>query len=217
MNEFNSLLEELDLKEFSDQFEGSKMATLKESSSVLAQRKSLFNINEVGGDLLVPIGETVVIGVDMNQYVKPETISTNSVDEYKLWIGRSNKKADNHPWEMPSKLWSKKEINAKTNLTQTEISDIKKAGWIYLFNDASKVADYKEAIEQYQESFEASLYHFRRIIIQPGGRLILKGDPALVLIDELEIQGNGQFEAYTICHTTIGSLRKIEQKEFINN
>ena len=217
MSEFNSLLQKVDLKEYADLFEGSKMATLKKSQSVLTERKKLFNIKEVENDLLVSIGETVVIGLENDEHIKPQTISTNSVDEYKLLIGRSNQKADDYSWEMPSKPWSKKGITSKKNLTKTEISDIEKAGWIYLFNDANKVADYKEAIEQYEGTFEASVYNFRRIIIQPGGRLILKGNPAILLIDELEILGNGQLKIYTVCHTTLGSLRKIEQKEFINN
>lgn len=210
-------MNEFDQKEFSDVFEVSQMATLNQSPSALDQRKSFFDIKETGRDLLISIGETVVIGLEDNLDVKPKILSTKSLDEYKLWIGRTNDRADNHPWETPSKPWGGKEITSKTNLTQTEISDIEKAGWIYLFNDSNKVADYEKAIEQYQGAFKASLYHFRRIVIQPGGRLILKGNPALVLIDEMEIQGNGQFETYAICHTTIGSLRKIEQQEFINN
>jgi hypothetical protein len=217
MNKFNSILEESDLKEFSNLFEGSKMATLKQSSSLLTERKNLFNINEVGSDLLISIGETVVIGEEMNMLVEPQIISTKSVDKFKQWIGRSNKYADNYPWKMPSKAWNTKKLSSTSELSATEASDIEKAGWIYLFNDATKVADYKNAIEQFRGTFEASLYNFRRIIIQPGGKLILKGNPAVLLIEEMEIQGNGQFETRAICHTSIGSLTKTEQAIFINN
>ncbi|AUC81455.1 hypothetical protein [Lacinutrix sp. Bg11-31] len=219
MNEFNSLLKKSDLKDFSNLFEESKMATLKQSSSLLTERKSLFNIKQVGSDLLISVGETVVIGEEknMSMSLEPQIISTKSVDKFKQWIGRSNKYADNYPWKMPSKAWSTKKFIASSELSATEVSDIEKAGWIYLFNDANKVADYKNAIEQFRGTFEASLYNFRRIIIQPGGKLILKGNPAVLLIEEMKILGNGQFETRAICHASIGSLTKTEQAIFINN
>ncbi len=213
MNEFNSLLEEFDLKESTDQFKQGKMETLKESPNVLTNKKKRFDITEVGHDLLVPINSTVIL----ENGITPRVISTTSIDEYKLWIGRSNDLADDYAWEMPSKTWDYKSLKSKEELTKKEISDIEKAGWIYIFNDSNKVASYSKAIEGYYGNFEASLYHIRRLVIQPGARLIVKGDPSILLIDEMEIQGDGQLETYTICHATIGSLRKIEQNKFINN
>ncbi len=213
MNEFNSLLEEFDLKESTDQFNRGRMATLKESPNVLTGKKKRFDITEAGHDLLVPINSTVIL----EDGIAPRVISTTSIDEYKLWIGRSNELADDYAWEMPSKAWGHKSFKSKEELTKKEVSDIEKSGWIYIFNDSNKVASYSKAIESYHGNFEASLYHIRRLVIQPGGRLLVKGGPSILLIDEMEIQGDGQMETYTICHATIGSFRKTEQNKFINN
>ncbi len=213
MNEFSSLLEEFDLKASTNQFKRGKTATLKASPNVLTDRKKRFNIKSAGNDLLVPIDSTVILG----DGIAPRVISTTSIDEYKLWIGRSNELADDYAWEMPSKAWNHKSFKSKAELTKEEVSDIEKSGWVYIFNDSNKVASYAKAIESYYGNFEASLYHIRRLVIQPRARLIVKGGPSILLIDEMEIQGDGQLETYTICHATIGSLRKIEQNKFINN
>lgn len=184
---------------------------LLESLTDLARRKCLFGLSE-SPDLLVPVGKVVELN---DKSVR--TIVTSSVDEYKDWIGRPDAQADNHAWAMPTQHWSGRRFADKAQLSAVEAENIEKAGWVYLFNDSRLVSSYAQAIEDYNGVFEASLYHFRRVIVQPGARLVLRGRPALLLIDELEVQGSGQLETYTTCHASLGHVRKTAQQVFLNN
>jgi hypothetical protein len=61
------------------------------------------------------------------------------------------------------------------------------------------------------------LYHFRKIIVQPGGRLMLRGHPAVLLVEDMELQEGGQLITYAISHFTIGQLKKTDKPHLLHN
>lgn len=195
---------------------GHSLSRVAPNRKSLRSRKKLLKISDKGQDLLVPAGTTVILG-EGSKPSMAKTMITGKVDQFKLWIGRPDELADDHPWEEPSQDWSGKRFKDPGELHPTEISDIEKAGWIYLFNDSTKVSTYTKAIEDYHGHFEISVYDYRRVIIQPGARLIIRGNPSVFLIDELHIHGSGTFETYAICNVTVGSMHKQEISTFKNN
>lgn len=192
------------------------ISTLSSKQHLLA-RKKMLEIKDKPQDLLLLPGMTTILGEPNNSPIKPTRISTRSVDEFKNWIGRPDELADDYSWDMPSERWSGKLFKNKQELTEKEISDIEKAGWIYLFNDSQKVASYSKAIENYHGLFEADLYHLGTVVIQPGATLILKGFPSVVLISKLEIQESGTLIINSISQLTIGTLMKSKYTNYFNN
>ena len=180
--------------------------TLQASAEMLEKRKKLFSITETGYDIIVPENKTVLLSEVAQR--KPELKGTASVKKYKEWLGRPNALADEYPWQMPSKEWSGKSFSSKDELTAEEKANIEKAGWIYVFNDSAKVDSYEDAIENYVGSFPALIYNISEVIINKGGRLVIDGDPAVLLIDEITLWNTGQVETRAVCHITCGKIKK---------
>jgi hypothetical protein len=217
MNErFGLLTEKMTLPTENDLRKRGLISTLSSKQHLLT-RKKMLDIKGEPQDLLLLPGITTILGESNNSSVKPIRISTRSVDEFKNWIGRPDKLADTYPWDMPSGIWNGKLFRNKQELTEKEISDIEKAGWIYLFNNSQKVASYSKAIENYHGKFEADLYHLGTVVIQPRATLIVKGIPSVLLINKLEIQESGTFIINSISQITIGALVKSKHIKYFNN
>jgi len=187
--------------------------------SELTARREQFGLSSVDAIPLINLGynQTMRLTAGPDSAIPGCKVCTSDIDEYKNWVGMPNETASDHPWIMPSKAWSGKRFQNKSELSAVEIADIEKAGWIYLFNDSSRVADYRQALQDFNETFEATVYHIKKLVIHPGARFIVEGSPAILLIDEVEIFEGGTFETYTICNAAIGSLSKHGDSSFRNN
>jgi hypothetical protein len=146
----------------------------------------------------------------------PLLIRTESVDEFKSWIGTNDIEFASNPalagyWQLPEKPWNGRPVTDPQQLTSNERQEIEKAGWAYIFGDARTVASYRQVIELLSAPFEAAIYAARKVTIRPGGRLIVSGIPAILLFEEVELHARGKIVTYTPCAATFGKLEKIEQ------
>ena len=140
----------------------------------------------------------------------PKICTAKNLDQYKSWIGRDDTGIEDTPWVLPAASWNDRKIHVFSELTPEEVENIEKASWVYLFGNSALVKSYRDIIEFCNAPFEVAVYAARKVIIQPGGSLIVSGMPAILLFEELEIHSQGNLTIYTVCHAKIGTLQKNE-------
>ncbi|MCG8367929.1 MAG: hypothetical protein MJA27_31925 [Pseudanabaenales cyanobacterium] len=197
-----------------------------EHSPLYSQCYSLSSLDKVD-DVLTAFGlqkydilDSLLIGnnvqknlssdLEKHSSITPKIFITKNLDQYKSWIGRDDTGVEDTPWVLPTALWNDRKISVVNELTPEEVENVEKAGRVYIFGNSALVRSYREIIEFCNAPFEVAVYAARKVIIKPGGSLIVSGIPAILLFEELEIHSLGNLAIYTVCHAKIGTLQKIK-------
>jgi hypothetical protein len=146
--------------------------------------------------------------------VLPIRISTGNIDVYKRWVGVDDDEcppdsAIARRWQLPGP-WRRRNIADISELAPDERADLEKAGWAYIFGHSKLVQSYRHVIEQFNAPFGAVVYPLRKLTVRPGGRLVVTGAPAVLLVDDVELHASGQIITYAVCRAHFGRLEKID-------
>jgi hypothetical protein len=146
--------------------------------------------------------------------VDPILRETRALDVYKSWIGVAD--ADYPPgspslthWPCPERPWNGRPISRETDLTPGEWVDVELAAKAYIFGNSRLVQSYRPAIEACCGPFRTFIYPIRRLTVMPGARLVVTGEPAILLVEDVIIHESGQIAFYAVARVEIGALRKI--------
>ena len=159
-------------------------------------------------DLVVPAGAHLELSTERPSALEPQLRVTPSLEQYKQWIGRQDR-AEHDLGAAPAPLRTELADDLQS-LDADQLADLERAGQIYLFGDSRQVASYRRSLERLRGPFRAALYAARRVVIEVGARLSVSGDPAILLIEELVLQGSGQLVTTTPTHATFAHLEKLD-------
>lgn len=158
-------------------------------------------------ELIVRRGQTVVL----HEALRPVLLETGDAARFKEWVGLADATIEQYPVEglpeLPRAAWAHTGVTDPGVLRPEEWEDVQRATKAYLFGHSALVAGYKEAIELYFGPFAADVYVLPRLRIEDGGTLIVRGHPAALLVEHLELCG-GDIRFYTIVKMWVDSLRK---------
>ncbi|MEM6795443.1 MAG: hypothetical protein AAF725_15810 [Acidobacteriota bacterium] len=171
--------------------------TVQHSSQALSGRLGALEIPRaaLARDLTVPSGARLDLTSESASALEPRRIETPSLRQYKGWIGRPDEAAEGLLADPGAE------------------ADLEAAGRLYLFGDSRLVAaSDRSAIERERGPFRAAVYAARRVVVEPEAALVVSGDPAILLFEELVLRDGGQLVTYTATHATFGLLRKLESQ-----
>ena len=147
-----------------------------------------------------------------NALLAPVMLQTSDLAVFKSLVGRPDHNPAKTHWDLPSRVWSGRKVASAAELSEIERQDIELAYHNYIYGDAGVVASYKSIIEQLHGQFEIAVYAAKRVTLGPGSVLEVSGAPALLLVDELIING-GRLQFLTACNVRVNKLTKTHQQE----
>lgn len=141
--------------------------------------------------------------------IPPVWRRTGSLDTFKAWIGTGGGVVSLASLPVPAQPWSGRTFSLPQDLCVQERADIEMAGYAYLFGDSSRVASYRQAIEQVAGAFELAVYMAHDVRIEAGGVLRIHGAPALVLFERLQIVEGGRLLINVPSRVHVGEISKL--------
>lgn len=144
--------------------------------------------------------------------VRPYILTTGDLDIFKRWIGFPNDLPAGlgHTPVKPSRPAPSPHLVTAAHLDAAAWQELEQATKAYLFGNSELVRAYKPVIERVYAPFRTAVYVVRRLVIKPGGRLVVRDMPAALLFDDVIIHDGGQIMLHTITNMTIRSLCKCD-------
>jgi hypothetical protein len=151
--------------------------------------------------------------VRLDTLVRPRSIETRDLGEYKSWVGVEDHEIDPDQFplresQIPSQAWSGRPVTSLADLTDEERIDVERARDLYLFGYSPWTESYRQVIETCFAPFTAKVYCAESVRIAPEGRLVIDGVPAILLVNRLTIDDGGQLAITAVCRAWIGHLVK---------
>jgi hypothetical protein len=158
----------------------------------------------VGKKIVIEKGHILNLSSDpeMNSIVEPHRVVANDVDDFKGWMmspGTSLELASNDDGLG---------INTPLNFKHDErVDDLVLS---YLQGRSKTLERDRRRINKEASPFSAMVYVVDKLTIEAGAKLIVMGQPAILLVRHLVIEDGGQLHFSTLCNATIGCLEKIK-------
>lgn len=86
--------------------------------------------------------------------------------------------------------------------------DVEKSYWAYIYGDSHQVESFRSILEHCYAPFNAAIYSASQVIVESGASLIVRGIPAILAFEELEIHQFGCLQIRTACNALIERLSK---------
>lgn len=155
------------------------------------------------------------VTLDIASAIAPHVVTTWSLAELKSWIGVPDAGIDPATFpvdlaQVPDGAWNGRRVRGLRDLTPAERENVERAANLYVFGYSPWAESYREVVEICHAPFRAQVYPIRSLSVGPGARLVIAGEPAVLLVDDLVLEGGGQLALYTVCRAWIGRLAKIE-------
>lgn len=161
-------------------------------------------------DVVARAGESVVI----SDLVAPRRVATRSLARYKSWVGTPDEYVDPATYplgarQMPRGPWSDRPVSGLGDLTPEEAAEIEKAGYLYLFGYSPWVESYRGVLETCRAPFHAAVYHVGHLRLESRARLVVDGEPSVLVVDELVIEPAASLVTHTVCRAFLGRVERL--------
>ncbi|MDN3055401.1 hypothetical protein PH213_12800 [Streptomyces sp. SRF1] len=194
-----------------DTTQGVGVSRLDAVSGFAARLRLLGVPNDSVADVLeVPADSAAYLTTDSRATLAAgRLLVTGDLNQYKQWIGRPDDECADVPLELPEP-WTAGTGRDCRDLTAAEQRALEIAGNAYLFGDSRRVTEYRPVLESYRAPFMASVYAARRVHILPGATLVVDGQPAILLFEDVVLHDGGRLITHTPTNAVFGRLRKIK-------
>ncbi len=154
-------------------------------------------------------GQAVVL----SDLVAPRLAETPSLARYKAWVGTPDAYVDPArfpigPQQLPREPWSQRPVAGLESLSLEEAAEIEKAGYVYLFGYSPWVESYRNVVEVCRGPFRAAVYHIGHLHLERGSRLLVVGEPSVLVVDEIVFEPGSSLVTTTVCRAFWGRVER---------
>jgi hypothetical protein len=139
----------------------------------------------------------------------PRRITTPSIDIFRSWMSLGDASAaDSLRWPLPTRPAAALADRDRAGLTSAELADLDRAYWAYVYGGVEQAAEYRPLLERFYAPFEAVVYQIARVELRPHSSLIVRGEPSILLFDDLILHPEARLALHVPCKVVLGRLEK---------